>query len=108
MREFDLGDILSITTERLVSPRNMEGIYDILGYMISQPDITTFGLLAVTDICKEDLLFQHPQLAKIEEPMFEDKCGKEVVMAWLAEQKDIYGEMLYVRPLPLDTDQDQM
>lgn len=33
MREFHIGDILSITTERLVSPRLIEGVYDILNYM---------------------------------------------------------------------------
>lgn len=33
IRHFHLGDILSITTGRLVSPRHMDGIYDILNFL---------------------------------------------------------------------------
>lgn len=33
MREFHIGDILSVTHDCLLSPRRMEGVYDILGYM---------------------------------------------------------------------------
>jgi hypothetical protein len=32
-RRFHIGDILSIITGKLVSPRGVDGIYDILGYM---------------------------------------------------------------------------
>jgi hypothetical protein len=32
-REFHLGDVLSITTGVLVSPRRMEGVSDILEFM---------------------------------------------------------------------------
>lgn len=31
-RNFHLGDILSITTGRLVSRRHMEGVYDLLNF----------------------------------------------------------------------------
>ena len=40
-RRFHIGDILSITTGRLVSPRGVEGIYDILGYMTDDSPYTT-------------------------------------------------------------------
>jgi hypothetical protein len=40
-RRFHIGDILSITTGRLVSPRRMDGIYDILGYMTNDSPFTT-------------------------------------------------------------------
>lgn len=40
-RRFHIGDILSITTGRLTSPRGMDGIYDILGYMTDDSPFTT-------------------------------------------------------------------
>lgn len=40
-RRFHIGDILSVTTGRLVSPRGMDGIYDILGYMTDDSPFTT-------------------------------------------------------------------
>ncbi len=40
-RRFHVGDILSITTGRLTSPRGMDGIYDILGYMTDDSPFTT-------------------------------------------------------------------
>ena len=40
-RRFHIGDVLSITTGRLVSPRGIEGIYDILGYMTDDSPYTT-------------------------------------------------------------------
>ena len=35
-RDFDLGDIPSITTGALVSPRHIDGVYDILDYMTGE------------------------------------------------------------------------
>jgi hypothetical protein len=40
-RRFHIGDILSITTGRLTSPRGIDGIYDILGYMTEDSPFTT-------------------------------------------------------------------
>jgi len=40
-RRFHIGDILSISACRLASPRGMEGIYDILGYMTDDSPFTT-------------------------------------------------------------------
>ncbi len=35
-RDFDLGDIPSITTGALVSPRHIDGVYDILDYPLQK------------------------------------------------------------------------
>ncbi|MCA9349577.1 hypothetical protein KC853_00850 [Candidatus Saccharibacteria bacterium] len=35
-RRFHIGDVLAVTTGRFTSPRGMEGIYDILGYMTDE------------------------------------------------------------------------
>jgi len=40
-RRFHIGDILSITTGKLVSPRRIDGVYDILGYMTDDAPYTT-------------------------------------------------------------------
>jgi hypothetical protein len=40
-RRFHIGDILSITTGKLVSPRLISGVYDILGYMTDDTPYTT-------------------------------------------------------------------
>jgi hypothetical protein len=64
MREFDLGDVLSITTGRLVSPRRMKGVADILSYMTGE-SLLTHSLLRAGDICKPEIIRQHPQLGEI-------------------------------------------
>jgi len=35
-RAFHLGDILSVTGDKLVAPRGMQGIYDLCGYLTRQ------------------------------------------------------------------------
>lgn len=59
-REFHLGDVLSITTGRLISPRGIEGVYDILRFMTGQ-DLFTHQLPRAMTEMKPRLLAQHPQ-----------------------------------------------
>lgn len=40
-RRFHIGDVLSITTGKITSPRGMDGIYDILDYMTNDSPFTT-------------------------------------------------------------------
>lgn len=96
-RKFHLGDILTITTGRLVSPRHVDGIYDILGFMTGD-DLFTHQLLRAMDECREPLLGQHPDLRDIQVP--DDFGGSEDrVAAWLAGQVAVYGETREVLPL---------
>ncbi|HWT45739.1 MAG TPA: hypothetical protein VN085_07225 [Vicinamibacterales bacterium] len=94
-RTFDLGDILSITDGRLVSPRHMEGVYDILDFMTGD-SLSTIGLLSAMPPCRKALLEQHPQLSAITK---DGELTPETVPTWLAEQKARYGEQLPVVPL---------
>jgi hypothetical protein len=98
-KTFHLGDILSITTGRLVSPRHMDGIYDILNWMTGD-NLFTHQLPRAVDECQEPLLAQHPDLAAITPP--ENFGGKETVDRWLAEQVAAYGETREVTPLAAD------
>ena len=101
-RTFHLGDVLSITTERLVSPRHIDGVYDILGFMTGE-SLFTHQLPRAARECQGPLLAQHPDLAAIVPPeTFGDgsKDGAEnAVNLWLAEQVAVYGETREVAPL---------
>ena len=92
MREFHIGDVLSITTGLLVSPRHMAGVYDILDYMEGWSHFThQLGDAAAR--CKEPLLKQYPELAGAEEG-FEAARWQE----WLDAQIAAHGEHLAVAP----------
>jgi len=95
-REFELGDILSITTSRLVSDRLIDGVTDILCFM-TDDILFTHQLSRAYDECRPSLLNQHPQLTRVVVPEnFEDTAH---VKSWLVEQELVYGKSLTVRPL---------
>jgi hypothetical protein len=94
-RAFALSDILSVTTEKLLSHRHMTGIYDILSYMTGQ-SVFTHQLGDACDEAKPALLEQHPQLADVRPP---DGLDKHDLMAWLTNAEREYGETLDVQPL---------
>lgn len=89
IREFHLGDILSITTGALVSSRGMEGVYDILNYM-SGDDLYTHQLPRVARECEPSLRAQHPDLDEVVVP--KDLRGEKPVQDWLAGVIAEYGE----------------
>ena len=97
-RQFHLGDILSITTDVLLSPRLIEGVYDILNYMTGDT-LFTHQLPRAGRECKPWLLRQHPQLNGVEYP--EDPKPADP-FEWLEAQCAIYGDMLPVDPIPAD------
>lgn len=111
VKEFHLGDVLSITTGRLVSPRHIEGVYNILNFMTGD-NLFTHQLPRASDECKPYLLKQFPQLAMPEmdlavaelDEMLEIASGKSekerVVTNWLTEQVAKYGETFVVKPIP--------
>lgn len=93
---FHLGDILTITTGRLVSPDHIDGVYRILAHMAGEP-VFTHQLGRVADECRPELLRQHPDLADVTPPAaFEDEAH---IWRWLAEQTDRYGMDREVAPL---------
>ena len=95
-KTFHLGDILSVTTGCLVSPRHIDGVYDILNWMTGD-NLMTHQLPRACGECEGPLRAQHPDLIVIEVPG--DFGGKEGVDRWLAEQVTIYGETREVAPL---------
>jgi hypothetical protein len=95
-QSFHLGDVLSVTTGRLVSPEHIGGIYKILGFMCGE-DLFTHQLPRAAEECKPELLRQHPDLAAVEVP--DEFHNATHVHSWLAEQVAKYGETRVVQPL---------
>jgi hypothetical protein len=92
-----LGDILSVTTGRLVSRDHIGGVYKILDYMTGD-SLFTHQLPRASSECRPALLAQHPQLGEIEVPEFEPGDA-ESIFSWLDEQEAIHGTHLDVDPL---------
>lgn len=95
MKLFHLGDVLTITHERLVSPRRIDGVYDILNYMTGE-SLFTHQLPRAGRACAPALLKQLIEM--LESP--NGKAEPEMLVdGWLAKQVARYGEMLGVEPL---------
>jgi len=93
-RAFHIGDILSVTTGHLVSPRLVYGVYDILNYMTGQ-SLYTHQLGRAMEVCRPALLAQHPQLAHV------DAAGvnRDNWRPWRVEQEKRFGQYMPVEPL---------
>lgn len=113
-KQFHLGDVLSIITGRLISPRRYEGVNDILGF-ITEGNPFKRPLEEVRFECRPYLVEQFPQLASAEmdfavaelddllEITTSDAQARRVVVEWLAKQVAKHGEMFLVKSLPVDT-----
>lgn len=95
MKTFHLGDILSVTTEKLVAPGGIAAVHELLDYMVGEP-LWTHQLPRANDECKPELLRQHPFLVEVTAPDFADEAH---VWRWLGEQVDRWGESFEVAPL---------
>lgn len=95
-RMFHVGDVLSVTTGRLVSPSHMDGICRLLDFMTGE-SLFTHQLPRAVAECAPRLLEQHPQLADVEVP--DDFGGEAAVVDWLETQIAWLGNELPVAPL---------
>lgn len=94
-KRFHIGDVLSVTGEKLVSPRLIEGVYDILNFM-THDDLFTHQLIRAREVARPFLLRQFPQLAEVDE----SGITQETWLPWLDAQAAKHGEYLEVEPLP--------
>lgn len=94
-REFHIGDILSITTGRLLSKEGMDGIYEIMGFLSGEDGISTIGLLTFRDHATDVLLTQFPHLKDIVVP--ESVNSSESADVFLLEMEKKYGAMHTVK-----------
>lgn len=95
VKKFHLGDVLSIITRRPVSPRSLDGVYDILSFMTGH-SVYTHEIPGAIRECRPYLLIQFPQLAEIDA----SDVNIENRATWLAEQVARYGEEFEVKSLP--------
>lgn len=95
-RQFHLGDILSITTSRMLSPTGMGGVHEIVTHMIGEL-ATDMACIEERARCAAALLAQHPQLARLVDAG--DKIDPSTVDAWLTKQITQFGERLAVEAL---------
>lgn len=84
-KEFHLGDVLSMTTGRLLSPRGMEGIYDILGFMTGET-LFTHQLPHASRKCSPHLEKQFPELHT---PEMDFALGELTLMLERIDKQDI-------------------
>lgn len=61
MRQFHISDVLSVTTERLVSSRHMEGVYELLHFLTGD-DVPTHEVPDAMKECEPCLRSQFPSL----------------------------------------------
>lgn len=87
-REFHLGDILSITTGRLLSPSGVDGVYRLLHFLTGDHERSPEVV--------EALKAQLPALADIVVPAESEVADWE---GWLAGQAAVVGEWHLVVPL---------
>lgn len=95
MREFKLGQVLSVIGEKLVC--EVEEVYEILSYMTGE-SVFTHQLPRFARECKPWLLRQHPQLATVDD----SSVTSENWSQWLDEQIKKFGATLKVEPIPAD------
>lgn len=94
-KAFPLADVLSITTDKLLSREHMAGIYKLLNYMTGD-DLFTHQLPRAGDACTPALIAQHPFLAALKPPQGADVGD---LLVWLAEAERVHGSTITVRPL---------
>lgn len=94
-RSFHIGDVLSAYSWKLLSPRGMAGVFEIMNFL-TRDDLDINQLPRAFEECKLHLSRQHPQLAEI------DCSGQteETLRGWLSEMAAKYGETLELIPLP--------
>ena len=94
-KRFHLGDVLTVTTGKLLSPAGMTGVYAILKHLTGEP-IFTHQIGRVLGEATPHLLAQFPALAA--------ETGEDVTpeghSLWLVEKSRIYGEWFDVAQLP--------
>ncbi len=113
-RAFDLSDVLSVTTGVVL--KDMDGIYDVMGFVTGDAGISTIGLAAMHDVAVERIFGEHPQLKDAKFPGIpkglERDEAQRLCGEWVNAQKKVYGDTLTLtapeqaKPRTLEDDAD--
>lgn len=96
-KRFHLGDLVSVTTGRLVSSNHMDGVYAVVDHVTGVQHLAP-QLPRACDVVTLWLIEQHPWLADIAVP---DWVSDEAsVYSWLEQAVAEYGEFHDVEQMP--------
>lgn len=95
---FHLGQLLTITDGKLVSPNHIAGVYQLVDFVTGEAHMT-HQLPRAADVVKPWLLEQFPWLAEITVP--EGLNSMEKVLGWLVGATEKWGAMHDVESMPL-------
>jgi len=95
MKKYHIGDILSITTSKIVSPSHIGGIRNILNYMTGD-NLYDHQLPRAADECRPWLKAQFSWLNDVDA----SDVNPDNYKRWTEEQVEKYSEYLEVKPLP--------
>lgn len=98
VREFHVGEIITVAREVWIPPNGPEGILALLNYMTDDNLYSNQVSRAVRE-CIPSLRSQHPDLARIAMPDFR---GEQHAWQWLDEVVAEHGELRPVLPLHPD------
>ncbi|PID52593.1 MAG: hypothetical protein CR972_01150 [Candidatus Moraniibacteriota bacterium] len=96
-KQFHIGDVLSVTTKRQVSPRDMEGIRGILFFLMGSM-LDDMQIFQAKNLCKSHVLELHPQLQGVDASGVTSANYQE----WIDQQIGRFGEYLAICPIPKD------
>jgi hypothetical protein len=96
-QQFHLGDLLSITTDRMLAPWGMKAITHLLNHMTGDT-LQVFQLPLAADAMRPELLQQHPWLTGLTPPEGDDKAA---LLVWFDRAIARHGEHHDVEPAPL-------
>jgi hypothetical protein len=91
VRVFHLGDVLSIITGVLLSPRYMDGVYELIRYLMGEsPSVDRLNEAMV--LCRVYLIDHYEMLGGLDTSDVEFENWR----AWLTHQTGLYGEWIEV------------
>lgn len=108
---FHLGDVLSVLHGLVVSPRQMEGVVQMLRFMTGTPIAFKYEMEPALAVCQPVLQEQFPSLSQPEVATVvetlrsklknerENMERKRLILEWLDEQVAIHGEFVRVQSL---------
>lgn len=104
-RSFHVGDLLSVTDGRLVSPDHIAGVYRVIDFVTGEEHMT-HQLPRASRVVGPWILNQHPWLADVEFDFdIPDSASSDeargIVAAWLANAAAKHGERHDVEQMPL-------
>jgi hypothetical protein len=96
VKRFEISDVLAVITGRMVSTRYMEGMLDIMRFILREPGMTEYCAEEARQVCREWLLTQFPDLENIHVTGLSAKNWGQ----WLKEMSDRFGVVFDVLIMP--------